>query len=96
VHRPDGIMARVTADLLVRHLLAGGYVITKKGGAEAPTTPTCRPHTDRDYRQYLRPPGDGPVGRVKPVYRRAIRHPGLVREQVPWQGSSVVLVVGEI
>jgi hypothetical protein len=32
------MMARVTADLLVRILLAGGFVIMKKGGAVAPTT----------------------------------------------------------
>ena len=29
----DAMMARVTADLLVRHLLAGGYIIMKKVGA---------------------------------------------------------------
>ena len=34
----DRVMARVTADLLVRHLLAGGYVIMTKGGTVAPTT----------------------------------------------------------
>jgi hypothetical protein len=38
VHHADSKMARVSADLLVRHLLAGGYVIVKKGGAAAPTT----------------------------------------------------------
>ena len=38
VHHADGMMARGTADLLVRHLLEGGFVIMKKGGAVAPTT----------------------------------------------------------
>jgi hypothetical protein len=38
VYHADSIMARVTADLLVRHLMDGGYVIMKKDGAVAPTT----------------------------------------------------------
>jgi hypothetical protein len=38
VHHADSMMARVTADPLVRHLLARGYVIMKRGGAVAPTT----------------------------------------------------------
>ncbi len=48
VHHADGIMARVTADLLVRHLLAGDYVIIKKGRAVALTTSNMpTPHRPR-------------------------------------------------
>ena len=61
VHHADTTMARVTADLLVRHLLAGGM---KKDGAVAPPPRTCRSRTDRDYRRPRRPTGTGHHARV--------------------------------
>lgn len=56
-HHADGVIAQVTADLLVRHMLARGYVIMKVGAALAHTLGrTCRPRADHDHRQSLRPP----------------------------------------
>ncbi len=48
VYHADEMMARVTADLSVRHLLAGGYVIMKKDGAVAPTTSNMPTPHDHD------------------------------------------------
>lgn len=47
VHHADDLMARITADRLVRHLAASGYVVLKAAPAQPPTTshmPT--PETD--------------------------------------------------
>jgi hypothetical protein len=38
VHHADDTMARITADRLVRHLQASGFVVMKAPSAEAPTT----------------------------------------------------------
>jgi hypothetical protein len=38
VHHADNLMARITADRLVRHLTASGFVLMKAPVARAPTT----------------------------------------------------------
>ncbi|MFL5287533.1 MAG: hypothetical protein ACJ8AW_42810 [Rhodopila sp.] len=38
VHHSDDMMARITADRLVAHLEASGFVVMKKPPAGAPTT----------------------------------------------------------
>ena len=38
VHHADGVMARITAERLVRHLQASGFVLMKRPVAAAPTT----------------------------------------------------------
>jgi hypothetical protein len=38
VHHADNLMARITADRLVRHLTASGFVLMKLPMATAPTT----------------------------------------------------------
>jgi hypothetical protein len=38
VHHADDVMARITADRLVQHLEASGFVVMKKPPATAPTT----------------------------------------------------------
>ncbi len=38
VHHADDVMARITADRLVRHLERSGFVVMKKPAAPAPTT----------------------------------------------------------
>jgi hypothetical protein len=38
VHHADDAMARITADRLVRHLEASGFVLMKRPPREAPTT----------------------------------------------------------
>jgi hypothetical protein len=53
VRHTDSIMARMTADLLVCHLLAGGFVVIKKGGA-LPRLHRWR-RKDHDFRQSPRP-----------------------------------------
>ena len=37
VHHADGVMARITAERLVRHLQASGFVLMKRPAAAAPT-----------------------------------------------------------
>ena len=47
VHQADDVMARITAERLVRHLEASGYVLMKKPGRDAPSTSRHRhPNTD--------------------------------------------------
>lgn len=38
VHTADDVMARVTAERLVRHLQQSGYVLMRRPAAEAPST----------------------------------------------------------
>ena len=38
VHHADTVMARITAERLVRHLRASGYVLMRRPGAAMPTT----------------------------------------------------------
>jgi hypothetical protein len=38
VHHADDVMARITADRLVRHLERSGFVVMKKPAAASPTT----------------------------------------------------------
>ena len=38
VHHADDIMAKITADRLVKHLEASGFVVMKRPPREAPTT----------------------------------------------------------
>ena len=45
VHQADDVMARITAEHLVRHLEASGYVLMKKPGRDAPST-SGHPNTD--------------------------------------------------
>ena len=40
VHHANSIMARDTAERLVQHLLACGFVVMRKGEAVAPSAPT--------------------------------------------------------
>ncbi len=44
VHHADGMMARITAERLVRHLEQSGYVLMKRPGEAAPST--SRYHAD--------------------------------------------------
>jgi hypothetical protein len=37
------MMARITADRLIQHLTASGFVVMKGQPSSAPTTATCRP-----------------------------------------------------
>ena len=47
VHHADDVMARITAERLVRHLEASGFVLMKKPGREAPSTSRHR-HPNAD------------------------------------------------
>jgi hypothetical protein len=38
VHQADAVMARVTAERLMQHLVRSGYVVMKRPAAPAPTT----------------------------------------------------------
>ncbi len=38
VHHADGVMAQITAERLVRHLQASGFVLMKRPGTGAPNT----------------------------------------------------------
>ncbi|MFL5280771.1 MAG: hypothetical protein ACJ8AW_07155 [Rhodopila sp.] len=46
VHHADDMMARITADRLVAHLEASGFVVMRKPSAVAPTT-SGMPETGR-------------------------------------------------
>ena len=47
VHHADDVMARITAERLVRHLERSGFVLMKKPAATAPSTSGHRhPNTD--------------------------------------------------
>ncbi len=47
VHHADDVMARITAERLVRHLERSGYVLMKRPDAAAPSTSGHRhPNTD--------------------------------------------------
>ena len=47
VHHADDVMARITAERLVRHLEQSGYVLMKRPNAAAPSTSRhTHPNTD--------------------------------------------------
>jgi len=46
VHHADGVMARITADRLIAHLEAAGFVVMRKPPRMAPTT-SAMPATGR-------------------------------------------------
>jgi hypothetical protein len=48
VHHADGMMARITADRLVQHLRASGFVLMKGASATAPSTSGMPPPAERD------------------------------------------------
>jgi hypothetical protein len=48
VRDADGMMARITADRLVQHLRASGFVLMKGAPATAPSTSGMLPSADRD------------------------------------------------
>jgi hypothetical protein len=54
VHHADDMMARITADRLVQHLEASGFVLMKGPPRGAPTTAQMPPSRGSDYR--IRPP----------------------------------------
>lgn len=45
VRHADGMMARITADRLVQHLAASGFVLMKAGPGTAPSTSVMPPAT---------------------------------------------------
>jgi hypothetical protein len=45
VHDASDVMARITADRLVRHLQQSGFVLMRLAPASAPTTATMPPST---------------------------------------------------
>ncbi len=50
VHHADGVMARITAERLVRHLQASGFVLMKRPTMAAPTTSHHGPTQGRQGR----------------------------------------------
>jgi hypothetical protein len=46
VNHADDMMARITADRLVQHLTASGFVVMKGQAAAAPTTANMPPAVD--------------------------------------------------